>query len=74
MKKREPTLLCEVFRTPNGIVTVTTDVGTGSGTRLCGVKLTASGSVKIAEFRLNAGAVEAINEDFAMVEEECSNG
>ena len=57
-------LLVEVFRTPSGVVTVTTDRGDGGGTRLCGVKLAGSGATKVAEFYLDEEAVNAIVEDF----------
>lgn len=63
-------LKLEVFVTRNGIVTVTTDMGGGSGTRLCGIKLYASGSRKVAEFYLDESAVEAIVEDFGALPKE----
>lgn len=50
-------------------ITATTDNGGGGGTRLCGIKLHASGSHKVAEFYLDERAVQAIAEDFASVEE-----
>lgn len=57
-------LLIEVFQSPTGAITVTTDYG-GCGTRLCGIKLNGSGSEKIAEFYLDGAAVASIVEDFA---------
>lgn len=61
-------LKCEVFRTPSGIVTVTTDNGNGGGTRLCGVKLVGSGSKKVAEFWLDQQAVEGLVEEMAEIQ------
>ncbi|MBK8100532.1 MAG: hypothetical protein IPK26_25855 [Planctomycetes bacterium] len=58
------TILFEVYRTRSGVVTVTTDRGDGSGSRLCGVKLVGSGSKKVAEFRLDRRGAEAILEEF----------
>ena len=60
-------LKLEVFRAPSGVVTVTTDRGDGGGVRLCGVKLLASGSRKVAEFYLDREAVRSIVEEFAEV-------
>ena len=57
-------LKIEVFKTPGGVVTVTTDRGDGGGSRLCGVKLPGSGSKKVAEFWLDERMVNAIVEDF----------
>ena len=57
-------LKIEVFKTPGGVVTVTTDRGDGLGSRLCGVKLPGSGSKKVAEFWLDERMVNAIVEDF----------
>lgn len=65
----KPQLLVEVFKSPEGIITVTTDYG-GGGTRLCGIKLVASGSKKIAEFYLDQPAVDAIVDDFSIAVQE----
>lgn len=68
---RKPRILIEVWVTESGIVTVCTNTGSG-GTRLCGIKLHASGSTKVAEFWLDREAVDALCEDFAEVEEDGS--
>lgn len=57
-------LKIEVFKSPSGVITATTYLAPGAGTRLCGIKLHGSGSTKVAEFWVDEEAVNAIVEDF----------
>lgn len=69
-----PRIKCEVWQTPGGVVTVTTDNRDGSGMRLCGIKLTGSGSRFIAEFYLDDEAVAALSEDMARLTDDEDDG
>lgn len=70
MSDKKTKLLVEVWKQPGGALTVVTETPCGSGTRLCGIKLTGSGSTLVGRFFLDKNAVEAILEDFEIAERE----
>lgn len=61
-------ILLEVFCSSSGVITVISNSPIG-GTRLCGTKLFAGNSRKIADFWLTREAVTALADDLAMIEE-----
>ena len=54
----------------NDLFTVTTDTGSGAGTRIAGPKMLPGQATLLHEFRLDAAGVRAIVDDYDLAREE----